>query len=219
MDESETWYRTASERSSADLSHSVFSDASTEATCQTEQSNAVEKVKEKVDFDTEKECVINNVELPKAMQSSSVPAAVAETVVLRIMSNLSTLKDLFATAALNKGFYNTFKRHEMYLIKATLFRSSAAAWELREISEEDQITPTAYLRQYSIEIYTMGMLKSLVLVNCESFLRPATIAGLVGTDQARSADIDAAFGGSGHSAAALEAQRVVKKTSNLRSIG
>jgi hypothetical protein len=39
----------------------------------------------------------------------------------------------------------------------------------------------------------MGMLKSLVLVQCESFLRPATIAGLVGTDQARSAEIDAAF--------------------------
>lgn len=81
----------------------------------------------------------------------------------------------------------------MYLIKATLFKSSVAAWELREISEENQITPTAYLRQYSVEIYTMGMLKSLVLVQCESFLRPATIAGLVGTDQARSAEIDAAF--------------------------
>lgn len=193
MDESETWYRTASERSSADLSHSVFSDAGTDGTCQTEQSNAVEKVKEKVHFDTEKECVINNVELPKAMQSSSVPAAVAEAVVLRIMSNLSTLEDLFATAALNKGFYNTFKRHEMYLIKATLFKSSVSAWELREISEENQVTPTAYLRQYKIEMYTMGMLKSLVLVHCESFLRPATIAGLAGTDRTRSADVDAAF--------------------------
>ncbi|KAF7507052.1 hypothetical protein GJ744_010980 [Endocarpon pusillum] len=197
LEESETWYRTASERSSADLSHSVFSDADTDGTCQTEQSHAQDKLKEKekekVEVETEEECVINNVELPQAMQSSSVPAEVAETVILRIMSNMTTLKDLFATAALNKGFYNTFKRHEMYLIKATLRKSSIAAWELREISEENQLTPTAYLRQYSVEIYTMGMLKSLVLVQCESFLRPVTIAGLVGTDQTRSAEIDAAF--------------------------
>ena len=195
LEESETWYRTASERSSADLSHSVFSDADTDGTCQTEQSHAQDRLKEKekVEVETEKECVINNVELPKAMQSCSVPAEVAEAVILRIMSNMTTLKDLFATAALNKGFYNTFKRHEMYLIKATLCRSSIAAWELREISEENQITPTAYLRQYSVEIYTMGMLKSLVLVQCESFLRPVTIAGLVGTDPTRSAEIDAAF--------------------------
>lgn len=195
LEESETWYRTASERSSADLSHSVFSDAATDGTCQTEQSQAQDKgkEKEKVEGETEKECVINHVELPQAMQSSSVPAEVAEVVILRIMSNMTNLKDLFATAALNKGFYNTFKRHEMFLIKATLFKSSIAAWELREISEENQITPTAYLRQYSVEIYTMGMLKSLVLVQCESFLRPVTIAGLVGTDQARSAEIDAAF--------------------------
>jgi hypothetical protein len=192
-DESETWYRTASERSSADLSHSVFSDADTDGTCQTEQSSAQEKVKGKFEFDTEKECVINNIELPQAMQASSVPAEVAETVILRIMSNLMTLKDLFATAALNKGFYSTFKRHELYLIKATLFKSSVAAWELREISEANQITPTAYLRQYSVEIYTMCMLKSLVVRRCDSFLRPATMAGLVGTDQARSVEIDAAF--------------------------
>jgi hypothetical protein len=193
VEESETWYRTASERSSADLSPSVFSEAGTDGTCQTEQSNTQEKVKEKVEAEIEKERVIDNIELPQAMQSSSIPADVAENIILRIMSNLTTLKDLFATAALNKGFYNTFKRHEMYLIKATLFKSSVAAWELRESSEENHITPTAYLRQYSVEIYTMGMLKSLILVQCESFLRPATIAGLVGTDQARSIEIDAAF--------------------------
>ncbi|ERF69283.1 hypothetical protein EPUS_03987 [Endocarpon pusillum Z07020] len=201
LEESETWYRTASERSSADLSHSVFSDADTDGTCQTEQSHAQDKAKEKekekekveVEVETEENCVINNAEMPQAMQSSSVPAEVCETVILRIMSHMTTLKDLFATAALNKGFYNAFKRHEMYLIKATLCKSSIAGWEFREISEETQLTPTAYLRQYSVDIYTMGMLKSLILVQCESFLRPVTIAGLVGADQTRSAEIDAAF--------------------------
>ena len=193
VEESETWYRTASERSSADLSHSVFSDAGTDGTSQTEQSNAQEKVKEKAEVGTEKECLVNNIELSQAVQFSQMPTEVPETVILRIMSNLMTLKDLFATAALSKGFYNTFKRHEMYLIKATLFRSSVAAWELREISDEGEINPTAYLRQYSVEIYTTGMLKSLILVQCESFLRPATIAGLVGADQVRSGEIDAAF--------------------------
>jgi hypothetical protein len=193
VEESETWYRTASERSSADLSQSVFSDAATDGTCQTEQSNAQEKGKQKAEPEKENEYVIVNTELPRAMQSSSVPADVAETVILRIMSSLTTLRDLFATAALNKGFYKTFKRHEMYLIKSTLFKSSVAAWELRETTEESRVTPTAYLRQYSVEIYTTGMLKSLILVQCESFLRPATIAGLVGTDQVRSAEIDAAF--------------------------
>lgn len=153
----------------------------------------MEKEKEKVEVEKEREWVIDRSRLPQAMQSCGVPARVAEVVILRIMSNLTTLKDLFATAALNKGFYNTFKRHEMYLIKAALFKSSAAAWELREVSEEKPITPTAYLRHYSVEIYTMGMLKSLILVQCESFLRPTTIAGLVGTDQVRSGEIDAAF--------------------------
>lgn len=201
VEEAETWYRTASERSSADLSSSVFSDAGTDGTCQTDQSNGQDKPKEKIKAEkeeekgpsVEKECVIDNTGLPQAMQSSNVQADVAEGVILRIMSNLTTLKDLFATAALNKGFYNTFKRHEMFLIKATLFKSSVAAWELREISEDKQITPTAYLRQYSVEIYTMGMLKTLIILQCESFLRPTTIAGLVGNDPVRSAQIDAAF--------------------------
>lgn len=260
-EESETWYRTASERSSAHLGSSVFSEAATDGTSQTEQSgqekalasadnavdaantvstvdsastvkpasivepastvddvdsaDAVDPVDAKDSLDPSQpaetvdevespvrevedtpeldSALINNVELPRAMQSQQVAADVAEAVVLRIMSNLTTLKDLFATAALNKGFYNTFKRHEIFLIKSTLYKSSVQAWELRETCEDEETTPTAYLRQYSVEIYTMGMLKSLILVQCESFLRVETIHGLVGTDQDQAADVDAAF--------------------------
>lgn len=135
-----------------------------------------------------------------------VSADAGEKIILRIFESLNNLSDLFATAFVSKGFYNTFKRHELRLIKETVFKVSPAAWELREMSppwakgddaENDapvpEYTTTSYLRHYSRDMYTMIALKPLILVHCESFLRPETVAGLAGIDELRSAQIDEAF--------------------------
>ena len=135
-----------------------------------------------------------------------VSADAGEKIIVRIFESLDNLSDLFATAVVSKGFYNTFKRHELRLIKDTVFKVSPAAWELREMSppwekgddaDNDapvpEYTPTSYLRHYSRDMYTMIALKPLILVHCESFLRPETVAGLAGIDETRSAQIDEAF--------------------------
>ncbi|KAL9107347.1 MAG: hypothetical protein Q9227_007712 [Pyrenula ochraceoflavens] len=135
-----------------------------------------------------------------------VSAHAAESIILRIMENIGSLSDLFNTATISKGFYRIFKRHEMHLIKNSLFNMSPAAWELREVSPPWSIgtlddndepcpeyTPSLYLRHYSRDMYTMVALKSLILVHCESFLRVETITGLAGIDERRAAEIDEAF--------------------------
>ena len=135
----------------------------------------------------------------------AVSADAAEKVILNIMGHLDTLGDLFTCAHLNRGFYSTFKRNEMRLIKETLFKMSPAAWELREMcppyeqGQEDsdtpppEYTPTTYLCNYSGDMYAMVALKSLILQHCSSFLRPETISALSGNDEVRSSRIDDAF--------------------------
>lgn len=149
----------------------------------------------------------------KAPQSSDpivtgITVDAAETIILRIMQNLDSLEDLFTTAILNRGFYQVFKKHELELIKNTLFRMSPAAWELRQMSPPwgpechdatgmdapvPEYTPSLYLNYYSRDLYTMVALKSLILVRCESFLRQDTVNALAGLDEARAAEIDEAF--------------------------
>ena len=130
----------------------------------------------------------------------------ARTVVLNILLNVDNLQDLFSLAQTSKGFYVTFKRNELRLIKNALWAMSPAAWELREVSppygkDEElnmdrpvpEYTPTSYLRNYSRDLYTMVALKSLILVRCETYLRPETKSALAGEDDERSRKLDDAF--------------------------
>ena len=134
-----------------------------------------------------------------------ISADAAETVLLRILGNLDNLQDLFATATVSRGFYRTFKRHELPLMKNALYGMSPAAWELREMSspypglEGDGkspklgYSPTLYLQHYMRDMYTMIALKSMILIHCESFLRADTITALAGGETERNSEIDDAF--------------------------
>lgn len=135
-----------------------------------------------------------------------ISADAAETVLLRILENLDNLQDLFATATVSRGFYRTFKRHELPLMRNALYGMSPAAWELREMSnpypglEGDGKTspklgysPSVYLQHYMRDMYTMIALKSMILVHCESFLRADTITALAGGETERASQIDDAF--------------------------
>ncbi|EER29950.1 hypothetical protein CPC735_012680 [Coccidioides posadasii C735 delta SOWgp] len=139
---------------------------------------------------------------------NNISAVAAEKIVLRILQSVGTLEELFNLAVLNRAFYSIFKKNELLLIKGTLFRMSPAAWELREMSppwEDDdydvgivdrpvpEYTPDLYIRHYMRDLCTMVSLKWLILVRCESLLRPETIRALAGQDEERSAEVDDAF--------------------------
>lgn len=136
-----------------------------------------------------------------------ISADAAEVVLLRILENLDNLQDLFATATVSRGFYRTFKRHELPLMKGALFGMSPAAWELREMSPPYpglesgdnalpkllEYSPSLYLQHYMRDMYTMIALKSMILIHCESFLRADTITALAGGETERASQIDDAF--------------------------
>ena len=135
-----------------------------------------------------------------------ISADAAEQVLLRILQNLENLQDLFACATVSRGFYRTYKRHELPLMKNALYGMSPAAWELREMSppypglEEAQTgnprldySPSLYLQHYMRDMYTMVALKSMILIHCESFLRADTITALAGGETERASQIDDAF--------------------------
>lgn len=133
----------------------------------------------------------------------TISANAAESVLLRILQNLDNLQDLFATATVSRGFYRTFKRHELPLMKSALYGMSPAAWELREMSPPYpglegtspnlEYTPSLYLQHYMRDMYTMIALKSMILIHCESFLRADTITALAGGETERASQIDDAF--------------------------
>ena len=125
-----------------------------------------------------------------------ISADAAERVLLRILMSLDNLGDLFSAATVSRGFYRTFKRHELSLLKNALWHMSPAAWELREMtvprSGSKLYTPSQYLNDYTRDLLAMVELKSMMLEHCKSFLRAETIRGLAGEiDQ--SAIIDDAF--------------------------
>ena len=135
-----------------------------------------------------------------------ISADAAERVLLCILKNLDNLEDLFATARVSRGFYRTFKRHELGLMKNALYGMSPAAWELREMSPPFPglegpdnayprlgYIPTVYLQHYMRDMYTMIALKSMILVHCECFLRADTITALAGGETERASQIDDAF--------------------------
>ena len=129
-----------------------------------------------------------------------ISADAAERVLLHILESLDNLEDLFAASMVSRGFYRTFKRHELDLLKRAVWRMSPAAWELREMSApcsgidegSYQYTPNLYFRHYVQDLLTMVELKAMILDHCRSFLRPKTISGLAGETE-RSPMIDEAF--------------------------
>ncbi|KAI9711523.1 MAG: hypothetical protein M1820_002087 [Bogoriella megaspora] len=139
-------------------------------------------------------------------RQAEVSADAAEQIIVKIMANLGSLEDLFTTAIINKGFYRTFKRHELDLMKQVLFNASPAAWEHRELtpptSEEtdeenglpaEDYSPTSYLGSYGQDLQIIGGLKALILERCQSVLRRPTADALASTDPATSNRMDAAF--------------------------
>lgn len=138
----------------------------------------------------------------------TMPSYLPDKIVLLIMERACSLDDLFHMAVINKQFYRIFKAHELRLMRNTVFTVSPPAWELREMSPawdcEWQIlvdpdapvpeyTPFLYLQRYAQDIFTLAQLKSLILAQCDAFLRPETKRGLVGADEARALAIDDAF--------------------------
>ena len=129
-----------------------------------------------------------------------ISADAAERVLLRILRSLDSLKDLFAAAEVSRGFYRTFKKNELPLLRNALWKMSPAAWELREssmpddeeINDPSKYKPNMYFRHYVRDLLTMVELKAMILDNCKSFLRQETIQALAGETE-RSLIIDDAF--------------------------
>jgi len=149
-----------------------------------------------------------NVPYPSSPLSITMPNIMPDRAVRSILEQASSLDDLFSLAVLNRQFYRIFKQHELDMIKGAVFKMSAPAWELREMSppwtSEWQVfldpdaqvpdyTPTLYLQRYAHDIFTLAQLKSLILTRCSSFLRPDTIRGLAGVDSERATEIDDAL--------------------------
>lgn len=112
----------------------------------------------------------------------------AEQVLLRILGSLTSTRDLFSMAVINKGMYRVFKENELRLIELAARNESPAAWELREwrgsgqddgLCDDNDIpqlsrTPMSYIRSKNREEGTVKELKQLILENCQSFMRRET---------------------------------------------
>jgi len=133
----------------------------------------------------------------------------AEAVILGVLRSLDNWDDLFATARVNWGFYRVYKRHELGLIKSTLYKMSPPAWEFREIAfpghdllhaedlemtrPEEEYTPITYLRLQACDEQVLRDIKTLVLDKCQAFLRPEITVALMTNDPAESARVDNAL--------------------------
>ena len=139
-------------------------------------------------------------------RQEQVSADAAEQIIVKIMANLDSLEDLFRTAIIDKGFYRTFKRHELDLMQQVLRNASPAAWEHREFTppnadeadpEDDlpveEYTPTTYLECYGQDLQIIGGLKALIVERCSSVLRSSTADALATTDPDVSRRVDSAF--------------------------
>ncbi|KAL9086810.1 MAG: hypothetical protein Q9165_006957 [Trypethelium subeluteriae] len=138
-------------------------------------------------------------------RQEQVSADAAEQIIVKIMASLGSLEDLFTTAIINKGFYRTFKRHELDLMKEVLLNGSPAAWEHREFTPPDpdqaipddlpveEYSPSTYLGCYGQDLQIIGGLKALILERCQSVLRTSTVKALATTNPDESKRIDSAF--------------------------
>ncbi|KKY21960.1 putative f-box domain protein [Phaeomoniella chlamydospora] len=145
-------------------------------------------------------------DLPSNPDDESIAADAADAILVAIMASVDTLEDLFSTALINRGFYLTFKRHELQLTQDVLFKTSPAAWELREMCPPKshfsawpqeipvtEYTSSAYYSYYKSDYAVLTTLKSLMLTRCQTLLRMETIIGLAGMNEQRSKELDDAF--------------------------
>jgi len=140
-------------------------------------------------------------------QERKITAKRAETVVFKILNDLNTLDDLFNAALANKGFYWVFKRNELRLMRSTLKKMDPAAWEYRETCLNDDMsdqqpetpktpldyTPTTYYQTYTRDFYIIGALKTIILEQCQSFLRDETVRALKVQEPLQSSRVDCAL--------------------------
>ena len=125
-------------------------------------------------------------------QDSNISTTSAEDVLLRILASLSSTRDLFNTALINKGMYRVFQENEMDLIRAVTYNQSPAAWEFREwcpptsnresilseASSQLEHTPLSYMRSYKYDSCDIESMKTLILSHCEGFIRRETALAL-----------------------------------------
>ncbi|KAK5132237.1 hypothetical protein LTR08_009297 [Meristemomyces frigidus] len=122
---------------------------------------------------------------------TQVAAASAEDVLLTILSTLTSLDDLSSTARVNKGMYRVYKENEIHLIRTVAFNQSPAAWEFREWSPPErndtesskassqlEHTPKSYVRCCTRDVAVIESLKTLILQQCQTFIRHDTALAL-----------------------------------------
>jgi hypothetical protein len=145
-------------------------------------------------------------EAEKQLQEGPTPEQAEEIVVL-IFESLDTLDDLFNTALISNAFYGAFKRHELELMRKTLYKMSPPAWERREMTvpqNEDDGTPDSsqplpeydavtYYAHYNRDLQVISQLKQLILARCNNFLRAETREALQSEDMEVYARVDNAF--------------------------
>jgi hypothetical protein len=124
--------------------------------------------------------------------ATSVSPTAAEKVIFEIMKRLDEPADLLATAAVNRGFRDTFKRGEPRLVHDLLRRRCPAAWEFQKNSAQAS-GELLSLRNYTRDKAVVTFIKSALLESCSSVLQPETLPGLTGADVIRQSRIDAAL--------------------------
>ncbi|KAL1585918.1 hypothetical protein WHR41_04972 [Cladosporium halotolerans] len=108
----------------------------------------------------------------------------AKKVLIRILSSLTSTRDLFSMAMINKGMYRVFKENELDLIGTVSRNQSPAGWELREWrsseGEDDSLatrrshTTQSYLSSQRHDETVVRELMELVLKHCQTFIRRET---------------------------------------------
>ncbi|GAB1727849.1 hypothetical protein NU195Hw_g2169t1 [Hortaea werneckii] len=126
-------------------------------------------------------------ETPATLPSSVSVLAVENDVMaddsglLRILSSLGSLEDLWNTAQVNKGMYRVYRANENELIRTVTWNQSPALWECLEWSkstESSDATPNQYMQQRTSSTGVVESLKSLMFERCQSCIRPETAAAL-----------------------------------------
>lgn len=141
------------------------------------------------------EFVLSPLQLSAKQEPRIISPSDAENVLHVILQSLDCFEDLFATAVVSSGFYRVFKRYELDLVKSVLYKTSAPAWEFREIAfpghdllhDEDlemtrpfeEYTPASYLHLQNRDMNIVRDIKSMIKEKCQSFVRPEISAALV----------------------------------------
>ena len=166
---------------------SLFSDAATDETSLTTPSPSLRRASEEPTSPSK---------LDKGITEEAdvaIPADAAEEIILRILSKLDNLRDLLSAAVISKGFYVTYKRHQESLVKTVLFKMSPAAWEFQAITAPSTKPFPCYQQTHKQSVESLTALRSLIIVKCDVLLSPEMLAGLVGADENKSAQIDNAL--------------------------